>query len=434
MALNKLVDNNATYPLTLNTLKVDGSFTSSGSAIILGGSQSTVGLIVRQSQTTVGTDLQQWQQGDGFVWGRVNSQGELQFGANGATARFGLTTNVGAATVAVATASAAYTGIIIRGSVSQSGDYLQVQNSSNNVVSSITAGGVFNINSSQYGNTLLWAAPASTTYYLLATLPISSAGTYDHLQIEGIHGGWGSGDFAKSTFTFANRNFFSWRHYLSITGGQANFKLRAYSQVDGSVQIWASGLAGQFLKFAYNVSSAQIVTTVTNPTATTTAPSGTVVFDSSDLTTYPPVETRHGGISVLGTAAATVTSVVRGASGQSTDVQQWQSWDGTTATTIAKVASNGVIFGAELRTNATQAVLREVAGGGNLYLLRATSTPGAPGTSVGSLYFRDGTTSGLRLATISGASGVEETLIDNINVNGTASSLLAVKYIDGGTA
>jgi hypothetical protein len=118
---------------------------------------------------------------------------------------------------------------------------------------------------------------------LLATLPISSAGTLDHIQIDGIHGGWGSSDFAKSTFIFANRNAFTWKHFLSNRDIMANFKLRAYSQVDGSVQIWASGDAGAFLKFAYNISSAQNITTVQNPAGTATAPSGTVVFDSSQI-------------------------------------------------------------------------------------------------------------------------------------------------------
>ena len=83
----------------------------------------------------------------------------------------------------------------------------------------------------------------------------------------------------------------------------------------------------------------------------------------------------------------------------------------------------------------TTAVLREVASGGNLYMVRATSAPAAPGANVATMYFRDGTTSGtLKMMARAGASGAEETLIDNINTNGTVSSKLAVKYIDGGSA
>jgi len=329
MALNKIADNNVSYPLTLGTLAVDGTLTSSGTAFFGSGGLTTVNTIIRAGLNQT-ADVFQVQDSTAANYLTITSFGSMQSNITGYPARWSL-----------GTGTATTTGFIIRGATSQTADLQQWQLTGGTTVTSISASGIFNTNSSQYGNTLLWSAPAATTYYLLATLPITSAGTYDHLQIEGIHGGWGSTDFAKSTFTFANRNAFSWKHYMAISGGTANFKLRAYSQVDGSVQIWASGAAAQFLKFAYNISSAQNISTVKEPLATTTAPSGTVVFDSSDTTTYPPVETRYGGFSVYGTATGTVPIIVRGASGQTNDMQQWLTWDGTTATSVASISSTG---------------------------------------------------------------------------------------------
>ena len=107
-----------------------------------------------------------------------------------------------------------------------------------------------------------------------------------------------------------------------------------------------------------------------------------------------------------------IGQVIRATSGQTANLQEWQDSAGTV---LASVASNGVIKGAEVRTNATQAVLREVSGGGNLYMVRATSAPANPGANVGTLYFRDGTNAGtLKLVVRAGAAGAETTILDNI--------------------
>ena len=183
--------------------------------------------------------------------------------------------------------------------------------------------GLINTNSSQYGNNIVFSAPASTTYYLLATLPTSNGGTYDHLRIDAMYGTWTGGAISTSTFTFSNREGFVWRHYLSGHGTLGNVKLRAYSLANGSVEIWVSGEASQFMKFAYNISSAQQVVTVANPVPTTTVPTGTVVFDSSNVATYPPVENQHGGLSLLSTSNNQIPLRVYGTSGQTDDLVQF---------------------------------------------------------------------------------------------------------------
>ena len=183
--------------------------------------------------------------------------------------------------------------------------------------------GLINTNSSQYGNNIVFSAPTSTTYYLLATLPTSNAGTYDHLRIDAMYGAWTNGVISTSTFTFSNRDSFVWRHYLSGQGTIGNIKLRAYSLGNGSVEIWVSGEASQFLKFAYNISSAQQVVTVANPVPTTTVPTGTVVFDSSNVTTYPPAEIQHGRLNIVSTSDANIPFTVTGTAGQTGDLVQF---------------------------------------------------------------------------------------------------------------
>jgi hypothetical protein len=282
--------------------------------------------------------------------------------------------------------------LMLTGSPTQNSNYLQIQNNSGSPVSSITSGGIFNTNSSQYGNTFLWAAPASTTYYLLATLPTTSAGTFDHIKIDAVHGGWGAPQFATSTFIFGNRDTFTWKHYLSGTTGTANLKVRAYSQVDGSVQIWVSGQATSFVKFAYNISSAQNITTVTNPTGTTTVPSGTVVFDSSNTTTYPPVETKYGGLNIINTTSGLTPFIIRGDLNQSVDLLQIQSSLGTTNAWIGsdyRIMTNGGMGAASwLRVGSNTASLG--GGSGVIAISNATTVPNTDPTGGGILYVDTG--------------------------------------------
>lgn len=119
---------------------------------------------------------------------------------------------------------------------------------------------------------------------------------------------------------------------------------------------------------------------------------------------------------------------------QTADLQQWQSWDGTTPTTLGSMNNTGRLSAVAISSNSTQFYAGDENSGAYVRLTRQTAGAAAPGANMNKLYLRDGTTTGVRLVAIAGASGVEETLIDNINTNGTASSLLAVKYIDGGSA
>jgi hypothetical protein len=109
--------------------------------------------------------------------------------------------------------------------------------------------------------------------------------------------------------------------------------------------------------------------------------------------------------------------MVRGASGQSADLQSWQNSAGAVQ---ASVSSSGSINGNlgvfnTVYTSNYRAGIRDEANGGHVYLTKSTSAPSNPGAGNGNLYFRDGTNAGtLKLCVRAGASGAETTILDNI--------------------
>ena len=321
---------------------VNGTIRVSSQVSITPDNIASSGLVIKGLSGQLG-HLFEIQSSTGSLLARLEPAGNFiisGIGVTGGDHRVG-TSNYYTAALNVLARSTTERGIVVRGQTNQSANMQEWQASGGTPVASITPTGFLNANSSQYGNTLLWSAPASTTYYLLATLPTSTAGTYDHLRIDATYGTWTDGQNSTSTFIFSNRNGFFWKHYLSGQGTIGNVKFRAYSLANGSVEIWVSGESGQFVKCAYNISSAQQVVTVANPTSTTTVPTGTLVFDSSNVATYPPVENKHGALNILGTTTGTVPFSVRGANGQTADMQQWQTWNGSTATTRAYITSDG---------------------------------------------------------------------------------------------
>jgi hypothetical protein len=297
-----------------------------------------IGIVVRATSGQT-ANLQEWQNSSATAIARLASGGNFVSSVSGNTFGTGSTANSVGVLNVFATSSTTV-GALIRGAASQTADLQQWQNSAGTNLASITSAGFINVNSSQYGNAILFSAPASTTYYLLATLPISNAGTYDHIKIDATYGTWTTGQQSTSTFMFSNRDGFIWRHYLSGQGTIGNIKVRAYSQVDGSVQLWVSGEASQYVKFTYNISSVQNVTVVANPVSTTTAPSGTVVFDSSNVATYPPVEIQHGGLNIYATTAGTSPLVVRGAASQTASVLAFQNSAGSITANFTAPVNN----------------------------------------------------------------------------------------------
>jgi hypothetical protein len=127
-----------------------------------------------------------------------------------------------------------------------------------------------------------------------------------------------------------------------------------------------------------------------------------------------------GGASISGSIAALFQSatasripvVVQGAASQTANLQQWQNSAGTV---LASVLSGGNITATDFRTVNTLALVGEQNSGGRLYMAKATTAHSNPGSGIGVVYFRDGTNAGtLKLVVRAGAAGAETTILDNI--------------------
>lgn len=164
--------------------------------------------------------------------------------------------------------------------------------------------------------------PASDQYYLVGTLPVSTGSTFDKLIVEFQGGtGWSSTDLVNDWVIFGNRDsgastgVFNYQYMQEGSGNRTNLRMVAYKQADGSIQVYLRGLASQYaiaIVSAYGASiNSQINTAIPIGSATTTVPSGTVVFDSGTAT--PNAVTNGGSTTVNGTLTVTGTSTHTGA-------------------------------------------------------------------------------------------------------------------------
>lgn len=155
------------------------------------------------------------------------------------------------------------------------------------------------------GSLITDSNPTSDQYRYLITLPISSSSTRDKLiiELEGI--GYDANNLAYDVIRLSNRAGFGYRY---AQGGpstdRANFRVVAYSQVSGSVDVYLRTVTGSFISCIVRASQWD------NPVGTqgyvepgapsTTVPSGTIVFDSGSASFSPNDTPYFGRITQLG--------------------------------------------------------------------------------------------------------------------------------------
>ena len=171
--------------------------------------------------------------------------------------------------------------------------------------------------------------------------------------------------------------------------------------------ITPSGYNGTWTAQSGTTGSTLIVNIGSNPGAITGA--GTV--------------TQNSQVGITASSSTNIPLVIKGASSQGSNLTEWQNSGGTV---IARVDSNGSlrstvsVFGNTVETNSGYTSIREANSGGMLQVTKQTAAANNPGAGVGRIYFRDGTTGGtLKLAAITGAFGIEETIVDNISSTGS---------------
>ena len=136
-------------------------------------------------------------------------------------------------------------------------------------------------------HTLVGINNGSTHYALLATLPATGNGTFDHVTIEGELGSWT--DSTSFRVKFNRRDNFDYDYtlfdhnpYFYAAG------IVAYQASNGTVTVHAKLNASTYGKLTYTITSAFQATVVDKPSLTTSTPAGTLIFDTNDTSTYPP--------------------------------------------------------------------------------------------------------------------------------------------------
>lgn len=115
---------------------------------------------------------------------------------------------------------------------------------------------------------------------------------------------------------------------------------------------------------------------------------------------------------INGSVAGSKQLVVKGASSQTANLQEWQNSAGTV---LAYVNNAGVARFEQVQITSGYANLTYQNGGGTLLMTRGTAAATNPGANNARLYFRDGTNAGtLKLVVRAGAAGAETTILDNI--------------------
>jgi hypothetical protein len=451
-------------PTTLFAVSQFGRTNISGSTFITPTGASEVVATVRGASGQT-ADLLQLQNSSGTILSLVNSSGSFRVASIGAIAAGNAALTPGGDTngFLLATVNAGNKGLAIRGASSQSADLLQLQDSASTNLLVVTptgtlrSAGLITAGSSTdvLGQLSVITTVNSRVGAVVRGASGQTANLFEARDSANNPVAWisSAGTFVSSQST--GFSIIGAASFGSLNAGQT-VRLQAGSGVAANAQVVVRGVAGATGHLLQLQDSSGTVLSGVSA-------SGRIYTGTAPLTNSGA---QAANISALADAATVTPLIVRGAASQSADYFQVQNssgavvakvdsigditarvlrsqlaariatndvnvapmvvstisgqvsnnteWQNNTGV-VASVAANGVIRGAEVRTNNTTAVMREVASGGNLYLVRATSLPSNPGANVGTLYFRDGTNAGtLKLCVRAGAAGAETTILDNI--------------------
>jgi hypothetical protein len=254
-------------------------FQNSTGKLAIGLSSSVIGLLIKGASGQ-GVDLLQLQNNGSTPLFKVDQNGFMV--AGGATV-------LSNAVISASIYGTTQVGMAIRGTSGQTADLLVLQNNSTTSVSGFDSASNLFVNNTYYGFNTIVANPANTTYWKIATLPISTAGTYDHIIVDALlDDSWGSNQKVHARVLLGNRNGFTYRYYLNGTV-RTNSRITVYTEADGSESVYMQLAASTYSAFSYNITHGIAgVIIYKNPTSTTTAPTGTLAFDSGNIATYIP--------------------------------------------------------------------------------------------------------------------------------------------------
>ncbi|MHB2027182.1 MAG: beta strand repeat-containing protein, partial [Elusimicrobiota bacterium] len=152
---------------------------------------------------------------------------------------------------------------------------------------------------------------AAVNDYLLAKLPISTSGTYDHLVIDAVVGGWGSNNKGAIHAVFGNRNQFTYTWTLENTVPTCG-ALRVYNN-SGEADVYLYFPASTYCTASVSIKLPLDETVTGTPNDVGATPAGTLEFDSSSGSYPPDISAIAGGNVGIGTTSPTSLLYVNGA-------------------------------------------------------------------------------------------------------------------------
>jgi len=325
--------------------------------------------------------------------------------------------------------------LIVQGAASQSANLTEWRDSSNNAWASVSPSGSFN------SNNAIGYQIASAAYYgslnsgnTARIQAGASVATNPHVVIRQVSGATG--------------NLQEWQD------SSGNILSRVSPLGSFIVPVSGSFISGQTGQSFFAVAAPTNVVTVIRGAASQTADlqqwqdsSSTILaYVSSAGSGYFGGNVSAGIVGGLGArlnvqpgGASVVGTIVRGATSQTADLQQWQMWDGTTATTKAYVTADGSILTSATLTgsgNLRVGGLSSTGGGlGVIGISNATTVPASSPTGGGILYVDTGALKYL------GTSGSAATIINANSTFGThthagtdiTSGTIGISYLPTGT-
>lgn len=311
------------------------------------------------------------------------------------------------------------TAIVAKGFTSQTASIQEWQSSAGSVLAKIDSAGVqtnqglvvaaqpAQINNTVFGfNIIPTPLLTATTYWKIATLPTSTLGTYDAIYIEALIGGWLSNNKTRFEILMGNRDGFTYKHRI-YGPNLTQARILAYTETNGEISVYLYS-GNTYTTLSYNISlvypttgSGTGATIFRNPTGSTTAPTGTLAFDSSSGTYAPLLSMDNSGNSLfLGNVAAQ----------NATNPRVRAIRTAATAQTSGLGADSGVGWvGSETNTpfqiitNNTARVTVDTSGNVGIGTTTMTGKLNVTGTSGGiSGYFTDAVNSSLVIKNLSG--------------------------------
>jgi len=147
------------------------------------------------------------------------------------------------------------------------------------------------INGLMFNKQYVHSGDANPHAYRIATLPVSSGGTYDHLRmLVTLNHNWNATSNSYLDVTFANRNGFSYQYSVRGPTPNVNATLEAYNNA-GAIDIYLvfTGV-NTFTNASYTILESQNVSVYAAPTDFGSTFAGSLVFDASLPSTYPPFQ------------------------------------------------------------------------------------------------------------------------------------------------